>query len=106
MRKRMKQLLDEFDCSTSVIFSTKDHVSFAFQNIILLSIWIVLKLLLINWNGFYDQSHAKDKYFYDSAEKISFFFEGLDYSLNYTPSSFICSSKLYWKGIRRDDMLG
>ncbi|XP_057542730.1 phytanoyl-CoA dioxygenase [Amaranthus tricolor] len=45
MRKRMKQLLDEFDCSTSVIFSTKDH------------------------------SHAKDKYFYDSAEKISFFFE-------------------------------
>ncbi|CAO2828506.1 unnamed protein product [Amaranthus hypochondriacus] len=45
MRKRMEQLLDEFDCSTSVIFSTKDH------------------------------SHAKDNYFYESAEKISFFFE-------------------------------
>ena len=27
MRKRMEQLLDEFDCSTSVVFSTKDHVS-------------------------------------------------------------------------------
>lgn len=45
MKKRMEQLLDDFDCSTSVIFSTKDH------------------------------SHAKDKYFYDSAENISFFFE-------------------------------
>ncbi|GMH01985.1 hypothetical protein Nepgr_003824 [Nepenthes gracilis] len=45
MRNRMDQLLDEFDCSTSVIFSTKDH------------------------------SHAKDNYFYDSAENISFFFE-------------------------------
>lgn len=45
MRKRMEQLLDEFDCSTSVIFSTKDH------------------------------NHAKDKYFFESADKISFFFE-------------------------------
>lgn len=45
MRMRMDQLLHDFDCSSSVIFSTKDH------------------------------SHAKDQYFYDSAEKISFFFE-------------------------------
>ncbi|KAL9246277.1 hypothetical protein vseg_019833 [Gypsophila vaccaria] len=45
MRNRMNQLLDDFDCSTSVIFSTKDH------------------------------SHAKDNYFFESAEKISFFFE-------------------------------
>lgn len=45
MRMRMDQLLLDFDCSSSVIFSTKDH------------------------------SHAKDQYFYDSAEKISFFFE-------------------------------
>ncbi|GAB4828765.1 hypothetical protein Ancab_018425 [Ancistrocladus abbreviatus] len=45
MRNRVDQLLDEFDCSTSVIFSTKNH------------------------------SHARDNYFYDSAENISFFFE-------------------------------
>ncbi|XP_021733109.1 phytanoyl-CoA dioxygenase-like [Chenopodium quinoa] len=45
MRIRMEQLLHDFDSSSSVIFSTKDH------------------------------SHAKDNYFFDSAEKISFFFE-------------------------------
>ncbi|XP_074291080.1 phytanoyl-CoA dioxygenase [Silene latifolia] len=45
MRSRMEQLLDQFDCSTSVIFSTKDH------------------------------SHAKDEYFFNSAHNISFFFE-------------------------------
>ncbi|KMS95918.1 hypothetical protein BVRB_003760 [Beta vulgaris subsp. vulgaris] len=45
MRMRMEQLLHEFDGSTSVIFSTKDH------------------------------SHAKDNYFFNSAENISFFFE-------------------------------
>ncbi|KAE9450937.1 hypothetical protein C3L33_17168, partial [Rhododendron williamsianum] len=46
MRKRMDQLLDEFDCSSSAsIFSTKN------------------------------QKHTTDDYFYDSAEKVSFFFE-------------------------------
>lgn len=45
MRKRMDQLLDEFDYSTSSIFSTKN------------------------------QQQMTDNYFYDSAEKISFFFE-------------------------------
>ncbi|GAB2296964.1 hypothetical protein Dimus_031068 [Dionaea muscipula] len=45
LRNRVDELLDEFDCSSSVIFSTKNH------------------------------SHAKDNYFYDSAENISFFFE-------------------------------
>lgn len=45
MRTRIQHLLSDFDCSSSVIFSTKDH------------------------------SHAKDNYFYDSAENISFFFE-------------------------------
>ncbi|XP_021845847.1 phytanoyl-CoA dioxygenase isoform X2 [Spinacia oleracea] len=47
MRNRMEQLLHDFDSPSSVIFSTKDH------------------------------SHAKDNYFFDSAEKISFFFEAL-----------------------------
>ncbi|GAB2227433.1 hypothetical protein Droror1_Dr00009254 [Drosera rotundifolia] len=45
LRKRIDELLDGFDGSSSVIFSTKNH------------------------------SHAKDNYFYDSAENISFFFE-------------------------------
>jgi phytanoyl-CoA hydroxylase len=46
MRKRMDQLLDEFDCSsTSSIFSTKN------------------------------QKHTTDNYFYESVEKVSFFFE-------------------------------
>ncbi|XP_010093365.2 phytanoyl-CoA dioxygenase [Morus notabilis] len=46
MRKRMEQLLDEFDCSsTASIFSTKN------------------------------QQHSTDHYFFESAEKISFFFE-------------------------------
>uniref|UniRef100_A0A5B6ZUV2 Putative phytanoyl-CoA dioxygenase n=1 Tax=Davidia involucrata TaxID=16924 RepID=A0A5B6ZUV2_DAVIN len=46
MRKRMDQLLDEFDCSsTASIFSTKN------------------------------QQQLTDNYFYESAEKVSFFFE-------------------------------
>ncbi|XP_059655389.1 phytanoyl-CoA dioxygenase [Cornus florida] len=46
MRKRMDQLLDGFDCSsTASIFSTKN------------------------------QQQSTDNYFYESAEKISFFFE-------------------------------
>ncbi|XP_058184363.1 phytanoyl-CoA dioxygenase [Rhododendron vialii] len=46
MRKRMDQLLDEFDCSSSAsIFSTKN------------------------------QKNTTDDYFFDSAEKVSFFFE-------------------------------
>ncbi|KAK6922214.1 Phytanoyl-CoA dioxygenase [Dillenia turbinata] len=46
MRNRMGQLLDDFDCnSTTSIFSTKN------------------------------QQRATDDYFYESAEKISFFFE-------------------------------
>ncbi|XAR72246.1 Phytanoyl-CoA dioxygenase [Bertholletia excelsa] len=46
MRKRMDQLLDDFDCSsTTSIFSTRD------------------------------QQRTSDDYFYDSAEKVSFFFE-------------------------------
>lgn len=46
MRKRMEQLLDEFDCSsTASIFSTKN------------------------------QQQTTDHYFFESAEKISFFFE-------------------------------
>ncbi|KAL4590906.1 hypothetical protein LXL04_003853 [Taraxacum kok-saghyz] len=47
LRKRMDQLLDGFDCSSSTsIFSTKN------------------------------QQRTSDDYFYDSADKISFFFEG------------------------------
>ncbi|XP_043695456.1 phytanoyl-CoA dioxygenase [Telopea speciosissima] len=45
MRKQMDQLLDEFDCSSVSIFSTKN------------------------------QKKLTDDYFYESAEKISFFFE-------------------------------
>lgn len=45
MRQRMDQLLDEFDCSTASIFSTKN------------------------------QQKVTDDYFYESAEKVSFFFE-------------------------------
>lgn len=46
MRKRMEQLLDDFDCSsTASIFSTKN------------------------------QQRSTDNYFYESADKISFFFE-------------------------------
>lgn len=46
MRKRMRELLDDFDPSTtSAIFSTKTH------------------------------QHAASNYFFESAEKISFFFE-------------------------------
>ncbi|KAL4583646.1 hypothetical protein LXL04_008227 [Taraxacum kok-saghyz] len=48
LRKRMDQLLDGFDCSSSTsIFSTKN------------------------------QQRTSDDYFYDSADKISFFFEEL-----------------------------
>ncbi|XP_062171049.1 phytanoyl-CoA dioxygenase [Alnus glutinosa] len=45
MRKRMDQLLDEFDCSTASVFSTKN------------------------------QKELTDNYFYESAENISCFFE-------------------------------
>ncbi|XP_022957400.1 phytanoyl-CoA dioxygenase [Cucurbita moschata] len=45
MRKRMEQLLDEFDCSTSSVFSTVN------------------------------QQQLTDDYFFESAENISFFFE-------------------------------
>ncbi|CAN1151544.1 Phytanoyl-CoA dioxygenase [Linum perenne] len=45
MRKRMDQLLQDFDCSSSSVFSTKN------------------------------QQRVTDDYFYESAEKISFFFE-------------------------------
>ncbi|KAI6689265.1 hypothetical protein NL676_026093 [Syzygium grande] len=45
MMKRMDQLLDDFDCSTASIFSTKNQ-----------------------------QQHTDD-YFYESAENVSFFFE-------------------------------
>ncbi|KAI4379103.1 hypothetical protein MLD38_005440 [Melastoma candidum] len=45
MMVRMDQLLDRFDCATATIFSTKN------------------------------QTHHTDDYFYESAEKISFFFE-------------------------------
>ncbi|KAJ4709726.1 Phytanoyl-CoA dioxygenase [Melia azedarach] len=45
MRKRMDELLDGFDCSTSSVFSTKK------------------------------QQKVTDDYFYESAEKVSFFFE-------------------------------
>ncbi|KAJ4709748.1 Phytanoyl-CoA dioxygenase [Melia azedarach] len=45
MRKRMDELLDGFDCSTSSVFSTKN------------------------------QQKVTDDYFYESAEKVSFFFE-------------------------------
>ncbi|KAK3004450.1 hypothetical protein RJ639_019572 [Escallonia herrerae] len=48
MRNRMEQLLDDFDCSsTTSIFSTKN------------------------------QQRTSDDYFYESAEKVSFFFEGI-----------------------------
>ncbi|CAI0383332.1 unnamed protein product [Linum tenue] len=45
LRKRMDQLLGEFDCSSASVFSTKN------------------------------QQKVTDDYFYESAEKISFFFE-------------------------------
>ncbi|XP_019055409.1 PREDICTED: phytanoyl-CoA dioxygenase [Nelumbo nucifera] len=45
LRKRMDELLDGFDCSTASIFSSKN------------------------------QKQLTDNYFYESAEKISFFFE-------------------------------
>ncbi|KAL3735095.1 hypothetical protein ACJRO7_024268 [Eucalyptus globulus] len=45
MMRRMEQLVDEFDCSTASIFSTKNQ-----------------------------QQHTDD-YFYESAENVSFFFE-------------------------------
>ncbi|KAG5556776.1 hypothetical protein RHGRI_007143 [Rhododendron griersonianum] len=52
MRSRMDQLLDEFDCSSSAsIFSTKN------------------------------QKNTTDDYFFDSAEKVSFFFEGISQSI-------------------------
>ncbi|KAJ8747789.1 hypothetical protein K2173_002185 [Erythroxylum novogranatense] len=46
MIKRMERLVDDFDCSTASIFSTRN------------------------------QQQATDNYFFESAEKISFFFEG------------------------------
>lgn len=81
MMKRMQQLVDEFDySSTASIFSTKNqvtsniscfHCGFHFQ-IGLLSFSPLIPAL------FFLQRQLTDDYFFDSVERISFFFEGMN----------------------------
>ncbi|KAL8137582.1 hypothetical protein V2J09_003583 [Rumex salicifolius] len=78
MRKRMDQLLDDFDCSNFVIFSTKDHVCISSPPpLSILNNLLPIRMTVLRFcNGFcFNINHAKAKYFFDSAENISFFFE-------------------------------
>lgn len=75
MMKRMEQLVDEFDpSSTASIFSTKNQVypPYVFFLLVGSVVCICSHALFL-----FFQQKLTDDYFFDSAERISFFFEGI-----------------------------
>lgn len=75
MVKRMEQLVDDFDpSSTASIFSTKNQV---LLYLLLLLFFLKLKSCLCSHAPFLFQQKLTDDYFFDSVERVSFFFEGI-----------------------------
>ena len=96
MMKRMEQLLHEFDCSSTSIFSTKNQVLYSilinqFHNFEFF-FWLYE---LNNSKPFFwvllFQQQSTDNYFFESAENVSFFFEGM-----YVVGLLIFSFCVYW----------
>lgn len=75
----MEQLVDEFDpSSTASIFSTKNQVSYLITSLPFISYFSLFKFFLFVLIVFLlFQQQLTDDYFFESAEKISFFFEGI-----------------------------
>lgn len=98
MTKRMEQLVDEFDpSSTASIFSTKNQVTYLLT-LYLLLFRFMFKVLcfsicsdsLFIFNPF--QQQLTDNYFFESAERVSFFFEGIEiFILFYCKLGFLLS---------------
>lgn len=75
MTKRMEQLVDEFDpSSTASIFSTKNQVTYF--SFLCLNFSFFLSVLIFFIDLF--QQQLTDDYFFESAERVSFFFEGIE----------------------------
>lgn len=81
MRSRMEQLLHEFDCSTSSVFSTVNQVFDYYEICAPTSNCYpyALFVLMYTFSAFFVslQQRLTDDYFLESAENISFFFEGI-----------------------------